>query len=66
MEDAMALQLDLPLETDSQKKAPSHKAWARSGMLLPYEPALREHAISIWLRNLADSMRSEHGMKRAG
>ena len=66
MEVAMALQLDLALSKDSQKNALMHKAWARSGMSLPYEPVLREHAIAIWLRSLSDFMRSGHGMKHGG
>ena len=54
----MALQLDLPLESDKRRKVPPYKAWARSGMSLPYDPGRREHEIAIWLRNLADSMRN--------
>jgi hypothetical protein len=66
MEVAMALQLDLPLNTHARNQAPVHKAWARSGMSLPYEPGMREHAIAVWLRSLADSMRSQQGMKHSG
>jgi hypothetical protein len=62
----VAVQLDLPIEPDSQKKSTFYKAWARSGMKLPYAPGEREHAIAVWLRNLADSMRDQQGMKHSG
>ena len=62
----MAVQLDLPLEKVSKKSSTYYKAWARSGMKLPYEPGQRERAITIWLRNLADSMRNQQGMKHSG
>jgi hypothetical protein len=62
----MAQQLDLPFERDSKRSIPAYRAWARSGMSLPYEPAFREHAIGIWLRNLADSLRGAQGSKREG
>ena len=62
----MTLQLDLPLKAAPHKSKLPYKAWARSGMALPYDPALREHAIALWLRKLADSMRSEPGVKRRG
>ena len=58
----MAVQLDLPLGKVSQKSFISYKAWARSGMKLPYEPGQRERAIAVWLRKLADSMRSGQGV----
>jgi hypothetical protein len=62
----MALQLALPLESDSRKESPLRQAWARSGLALPYELALRDRAIAICLRCLADAMRSKHGRKRSG
>jgi len=64
---AMAQQFDLPFERESQRRSvPAYKAWARSGMTLPYEPAFREHAIGIWLRNLADALRDTQGARREG
>lgn len=63
----MAVQLDLPLEKkDSRRTVPQYKAWAKSGMKLPYEPKNRERAISMWLRSLADSMRDLSGTKHSG
>lgn len=62
----MALQLALPLDADSQNEAPLRQAWVRSGLSLPYEVALRNRAISICLRCLADATRSKHGRKRGG
>jgi hypothetical protein len=64
MEVAMARQLDLPFERHSRRSMPAYRAWARSGMTLPYEPGRREHAIGVWLRNLADSLRNTQGSKR--
>lgn len=61
----MAVQLDLPLVSDTQKRSTQYTAWARSGMSLPYEPGRREQAIAVWLRNLADSLRNTNGMKLA-
>ena len=60
----MALQLDLPFETGKRRAAPAYKAWARSGMTLPYEPARREHEIAIWLRHLAEGLRTRQEAKR--
>ena len=54
----MAVQLDLPLENASPPRRTYYSAWVRSGMQLPYDPTSRERAISIWLRNLADSLRA--------
>jgi hypothetical protein len=63
---AMALQLVLPLEADSRNEIPLRQAWVRSGLSLPYELALRNRAIAICLRGLADAMRIKHGGKRRG
>ena len=63
---AMALQLALPLEADSRNEAPLRRAWLRSGLSLPYEVALRNRAIAICLRDLADAMRSKRERKRRG
>ena len=57
----MGLQLALPLEGDSRKEAPLRQAWLRSGLTLPYELALRDRALAICLRCLADAM---HGRRR--
>ena len=61
----MAVQLDLPLESESQKRSTPYKAWARSGMRLPYKPGHREHEIAVWLRNFADSLRNADGLKHS-
>jgi hypothetical protein len=58
MEVTMAVQLDLPLENGSPPRRTYYRAWARSGMQLPYDPKSRERAISLWLRNLADALRA--------
>ncbi len=60
----MAVQLDLPLESDSKKRSTFYTAWARSGMKLPYARGQRDREISVWLRNLADSLRNQNGMKQ--
>jgi hypothetical protein len=60
----MAQQLALPLEADSRMEAALRQAWIRSGLALPYELALRDRAIAICLRCLADAMRSKHPRKR--
>jgi hypothetical protein len=62
----MAVQLALPLEGNSRTATPSYQAWVRSGMSLPYESGLRDRAIAIWLRSLADAMRSKHGREHSG
>ena len=62
----MSLQLALPLNTDSRSESSLRRAWMRSGLSLPYEVALRNSAISICLRDLADAMRSKHGRRRRG
>jgi hypothetical protein len=62
----MDLQLALPLEADSRNESPLRQAWVRSGLALPYETALRNRAITICLRGLADAMRNKHGGKRRG
>jgi hypothetical protein len=59
----MAVQLDLPLEKPSPPRRTYYGAWARSGMQLPYDPKSRERAISIWLRNLADTLRARQQSK---
>lgn len=60
----MATQLALPLDSDSRREAPLRQAWLRSGLKLPYELALKDRAISICLRCLADAMRGKHRRKR--
>lgn len=62
----MALQLALPLDADSRNDASLRQAWMRSGLSLPYELALRNPAIALCLRDLADAMRRKHGRKRRG
>ena len=62
----MAMQLALPLEADSRNEAPLRHAWVRSGLSLPYELALRNRALAICLRDLADAMRRKHGRRRRG
>jgi hypothetical protein len=62
----MALQLNLPLDADSGNDAPLRQAWVHSGLSLPYEAALRNSAIAICLRDLADAMRRKHGRRRRG
>jgi hypothetical protein len=62
----MALQLALHLEADPRNESPLRQAWVRSGLLLPYELALRNRAIAMCLHGLADAMRSKHGRKRRG
>ena len=62
----MASQLALPFEADSRNEAPLRQAWVRSGLSLPYELAIRNRAIAICLRDLADAMRSRHGRRRRG
>ena len=62
----MALQLALPLEAVSQKQAPLHQAWVRSGLSLPFELALQDRALAICLRCLNDAMRSKRKRKRGG
>jgi hypothetical protein len=56
MEVAMGMQLALPLEADTRNEAGLRHAWARSGLSLPYEVALRDRAIEICLRCFAESM----------
>lgn len=60
----MALQLALPLDADSRNETSLHQAWMRSGVSLPYEVALRNRAIALCLRDLADAMRRKHGRTR--
>jgi hypothetical protein len=62
----MAEQLDLPLETETKKRFTFYKAWARSGMKLPYDRKMREREISNWLRNLAETLRNGQEMKHSG
>ncbi len=62
----MAMQLALPLEADTRMEAPLRQAWVRSGLALPYELALRDRALAICLRCLADAMRHKHRRKRRG
>jgi len=62
----MDLQLALPLEADSRNEAALRQAWMRSGLALSYELALRDRAIAICLRCLADAMRTAHRSKRYG
>ena len=62
----MVLQLALPLEADRRNETPLRQAWVRSGLRVPYEVALRDRAIAICLRCLADAMRTKHGKKRRG
>jgi hypothetical protein len=63
MEVTMAVQLDLPLEKSSPPRRTYYSAWARSGMQLPYDPKTRERAISIWLRNLSDTLHAAQHTK---
>lgn len=56
----MALQLDLPLQADVRNEDRLRQAWVRSGLSLPYETALKDRAIEICLRCLADAMRRKH------
>ena len=56
----MALQLDLLLQADVRSEDPLRQAWVRSGLSLPYEIALKDRAIAICLRCLADAMRRKH------
>lgn len=53
----MAHQLALALKEDPSKEPSLHRAWRRSGLTLPYELALRDRALAICLRCLADAMR---------
>lgn len=62
----MPLQLALPLETDMRWDAPMRRAWARSGLDLPYELALQNRALAICLRCLADAMGRNNERKRRG
>ena len=62
----MALQLALPLEANARREAPLRQAWLRSGLSLPYELALRDRALAICLRCLADAMQRKHRRKRRG
>ena len=62
----MALQLALPLMENSRKEAPLRQAWLRSGLALPYELALRDRALAICLRCLAEAMRSKRRRKCRG
>ena len=62
----MTLQLALPLKEDSSKESPLHQAWVRSGLALPYELALRDRALAICLRCLADAMRRKRRRKCRG
>ena len=61
----MALQRSLLLETNPPDDAPLHQAWEHSGLSLPYEIAMRNRALAICLRNLADATRSKHGGQRS-
>ena len=62
----MDLQLALPLEADTRNEAPMRQAWMRSGLSVPYELALRDRAIAICLRCLADAMRATRRRTRHG
>jgi hypothetical protein len=62
----MALQLALHLDADSRNEASLRQAWVRSGLSLPFEAALRNRAIAICLRDLADAIRRKHGRRRRG
>ncbi len=62
----MALQLDLPFQADMRNEDPLRQAWVRSGLALPYETALKDRAIAICLRCLADAMKRKHKRKRRG
>lgn len=53
----MDLQLALPLEADARNESSLRQAWARSGLSLPYEIALRDRALEICLRCYAEAMR---------
>lgn len=60
----MALQRSLLLKENSLEDATLHRAWVHSGLSLPYELAVRNPALAICLRNLADATRSKHQRKR--
>lgn len=62
----MALQLTLSLEADSRRDATLRQARLRSGLSLPYDLALRDRALAICLRCLADAIRRKHRRKRRG
>ena len=62
----MDLQLVLPLEADARNEATLRQAWKRSGLSVPYELALRDRAIAICLRCLADAMHRTQRRKRRG
>jgi hypothetical protein len=51
------LQLGLPPATGASDEAALRRAWARSGLPLPYHVALQERSLAICLRCLADAMR---------
>ena len=62
----MDVQLALPLEADARNEANLRRAWQRSRLALPYELALRDRALAICLRCLADAMREKPRRKRNG
>ena len=62
----MAMQLTLSLDADARREAPLRQAWLRSGLALPYELALRDRALAICLRCLADAMQRKRRRKRRG
>ena len=62
----MAQQLALPFKEAPSRESPLRQAWQRSGLALPYELALRDRAIAICLRCLADAMRGKGRGRRRG
>ena len=60
----MAMQRSLLLKENASDDVPLHQAWVHSGLSLPYELAVRNPALAICLRNLADAARSRHRRKR--
>ena len=63
----MARQLALPLEPRAEYEIAMMRAWARSGMRVPYHVAVRIPALAICLRNMAaaEKRRSMHRLARA-
>jgi len=60
----MPMQLALPLKEEPYQESRLRLAWRRSGLRLPYELALRDRAIAICLRCLADAMHGKRQRRR--
>ena len=50
------VQPNLPLEFDESSDDALRRAWARSGLPIPYHVALRSRALVLCLRCLAEAM----------